>query len=118
MSGQIRLCAAFLRRAGSRPDDPFAMLVSAGAEHVLTNRWVLARSLAIGERLQRLGRSVGDLVMIVLEHGVDLYPAFVGCMIQGFVPSFMPPLTAKQDPVIFRHSKAASCSYWVASTIS
>ena len=36
--------------------------------------------------------------MIVLEHRADLYPSFLGCMIRGFVPAFMPPLTVKQRP--------------------
>jgi acyl-CoA synthetase (AMP-forming)/AMP-acid ligase II len=81
--------------------------VSRGEEYALTNRQVLDRGLAIGQCLRDSGLVIGDLVIIVLEHCADLYPCFLGCMIRGFVPAFMPPLTVKQDPEIFRRSMAA-----------
>jgi acyl-CoA synthetase (AMP-forming)/AMP-acid ligase II len=107
VSDQTHLCGAFVERVRSHPDTPFAVLVSRGDEHTLTNGWVLERGLAIGRILHESGLMPGDLVMIVLEHCADLYPSFLGCMIRGFVPAFMPPLTVKQDPEIFRRSMAA-----------
>jgi acyl-CoA synthetase (AMP-forming)/AMP-acid ligase II len=56
--------------------------------------------------LDKVGVKAGQIVSIMLEHCVDLYPAFIGCMIRGFVPTFLPPLTIKQDPDIFRRSLA------------
>ena len=101
------LCGAFIQRTGERPSDAFAVLVSREEDRTLTNLWVLERALAIGQALCDVGVVAGDLVIIVLEHHADLYPSFLGCMVRGFVPSFMAPLTVKQDPAIFRRSMAA-----------
>ncbi len=101
------LCGSFVERTRLHPDSAFAVLVRRGEECVLTNRWVMERALEIGRQLQKSRLMAGDLVVIVLEHCADLYPSFLGCMIRGFVPAFLPPLTTKQDPVIFRRSMAA-----------
>ena len=111
MAGGVRsfmthVCRPFVERARLRPDDIFAIVVKQGTESTLTNRAVLAHALAIGRDLRDRGVAVGDLVAIVLEHRDDLYPAFLGCMIRGLVPAFLPPLTVKQDPDIFRRSMA------------
>lgn len=101
------LCANFVRRAQDAPDAMFAVLVKAGDEQVLSNAWVLQRALTIRAALVHHDVRPGDLVTIVLEHGADLYPSFIGCMLGGFVPAFLPPLTIKQDPEIFRSSMTA-----------
>jgi acyl-CoA synthetase (AMP-forming)/AMP-acid ligase II len=106
-AGQGHLCDSFVTRTRLYPESVFAVLVSRGEEQALTNSWVLKRALQIGGQLRNMGVSTGDLVAIVLEHCADLYPGFLGCMIHGFVPTFLPPLTTKQDPAIFRQSMAA-----------
>jgi fatty-acyl-CoA synthase len=105
--GQIHICGPFIERTRQEPDGTFAIVVSRGGQRVLTNRLVLERALDIGAFLRNAGLTTGDMVVIVLEHCDDLYPAFLGCMIDGFVPAFLPPLTTKQDPEIFRRSMAA-----------
>lgn len=104
MSEPEHLCQPFIERTRLHPDAAFATLVSRGTDRSLTNRWVLERALAIGEDLRRTGVASGDLVVIVLDHCADLYTCFIGCLIGGYVPAFMPPLTIKQDPEIFRRS--------------
>jgi fatty-acyl-CoA synthase len=103
----MHLCGTFVERTCEHPDVAFAFLVSQGQERTLTNSWVLERALEIGQELQNAGLTTGDIVVILLEHCADVYPSFVGCMIRGFVPAFLPPLTVKQDPEIFRRSMAA-----------
>jgi acyl-CoA synthetase (AMP-forming)/AMP-acid ligase II len=107
IEGHDHLCANFVRRAQNAPDAMFAVLVKAGNEQVLSNAWVLRRALTIRAALVHHDVRPGDLVTIVLEHGADLYPSFIGCMLGGFVPAFLPPLTTKQDPEIFRSGMAA-----------
>lgn len=107
MLDSMHLCSTFVKRAREEPGGTFAVLVRRGEERILTNRWVLERSLEIGRHLENGRLSAGDLVVIVLEHCADLYPVFLGCMIRGFVPAFLPPLTVKQDPEIFHRSMAA-----------
>ncbi len=104
---QRHLCGAFVERTRQHPGSTFAILVRQGEHRTLTNLWVLERSLQLGQALLDQGITVGDLVVIFLEHCADLYPSFIGCMIHGFLPAFMPPLTVKQDPEIFRRSMAA-----------
>jgi acyl-CoA synthetase (AMP-forming)/AMP-acid ligase II len=101
------LCDTFIERTNVSPDDPFAILLRRGETRVLTNRWLLARAGIIGHHLRDAGAASGGVIVIVLEHGADLYSSFVGCMMAGLVPSFLPPLTHKQDPSVFRRSMAA-----------
>jgi fatty-acyl-CoA synthase len=101
------LCSNFIERTHLHPDGAFAVMVVQGEESILTNRWVLERALEFGQELYDAGLRPGDLVAIVLEHSADLYSSFLGSMIRGFIPTFLPPLTIKQDPEIFRKSMVA-----------
>ncbi len=49
----------------------------------------------------------GGLILIFLRHVPELYGSFVGAMLGGFVPSFMPCASPKQDPGIYWRSHAA-----------
>ncbi len=50
-----------------------------------------------------LGRGVkaGDTVFIILRHGPELFPAFLGAMLIGALPSFLPYLTPKQQADVY-----------------
>jgi len=47
------------------------------------------------------GMQSGHLVLIFLRHVRELYGAFFGAQIGGFVPSFMPCASPRQDPKIY-----------------
>ncbi len=47
------------------------------------------------------GVAEGQQVAIVLKHSVDLYHAFLGAMLHGCVPSFMPHPSGRQDPQVY-----------------
>jgi fatty-acyl-CoA synthase len=47
------------------------------------------------------GLRPGDLVLVFLRHVRELYGAFFGAQIGGFVPSFMPCASPRQDPKIY-----------------
>ena len=49
----------------------------------------------------RHGLKQGGAVFIVLKHCSDLYPAFLGAMRAGLIPSFLPYPTPKQDPELY-----------------
>jgi hypothetical protein len=51
--------------------------------------------------LQRRGVRRGEVVLIVLRHSPDLFSAFLGAMLIGAVPSFMPFPTSKQEPRLY-----------------
>ncbi len=46
----------------------------------------------------------GSVVFLIVPHGIDLYPAFLGAMRAGLVPSFLPYPTSKQDPELYWRS--------------
>lgn len=43
-------------------------------------------------------------ILIFLRHGPDLYTSYFGAMLGGFIPSFMPCSSPKQDPRIYWES--------------
>ncbi len=57
--------------------------------------------------LQEAGIRPGEVVIIILEHGVDLIYAFWGAVLQGAIPSILPFLTEKLSPEIYRQSLSA-----------
>ena len=107
MSRTSHLCSALISRSRERPDSTFVTMVSRRDELAYSNRFVLNRALDMGDALAAKGVEPGSLVIIVLDHRIDLYTTFLGCMIRGFVPSFLPPLTTKQDVSVFRRSMSA-----------
>ena len=79
------------------------------AFHVLTDDVVtsltwerLAGSAAAYARLFReSGVTPGSVVVVCLRHGPSLYPAYLGAMLAGAIPSFVPFPTVKQDPALY-----------------
>src|SRR5690242_9209137 len=98
--------AAFVDRARRQPDSRFAIFNKHGIDQELTNSWVLDAAGVVADALRTRGASPGDITVIVLEHNPYIYPAFIGCVLSGIVPTILPPLTSKQDPVLFRQGMA------------
>lgn len=83
------------------PNRAFCTIVDKRHSELLT--WAdLERDCRRFMRLyERHGLREGDQVLIFLEFGRHLYGAFLGAMLGGMVPSFMPTLSSRQDPAIF-----------------
>ena len=47
------------------------------------------------------GVTPGSVVVICLRHSPSLYPAYLGAMLAGAIPSFIPFPTPKQDPALY-----------------
>ncbi len=60
------------------------------------------------ERWARIWLATGaarhSVVFIILQHCPQMYPAFLGAMRAGLIPSFMPYPTIKQDPQLYWRS--------------
>ncbi len=69
------------------PDDTLTFTTRAFFEHA-------ARS---ARALEQAGVQRGDLVVLVLQHGVEVLSAFWGALLLGAVPSIFPFLTPKLD---------------------
>jgi acyl-CoA synthetase (AMP-forming)/AMP-acid ligase II len=53
------------------------------------------------------GIQSGEVVVIILQHGLDLIHAFFGSILHGAIPSIMPFLTEKLSPEKYRESLTA-----------
>ncbi len=101
-----RFLAAALDHMRQKPNDIFCTMVGQQFGASLTwsaleiecrrFKWLYAAN----------GLREGDQVLLFLEFGSNLYGAFLGAMLSGIVPSFMPTLTTRQDPHIFWSSHA------------
>ena len=78
-----------------------------GHEEVVTVEHIGRRAWGFADALKAAGINAGDVVVIVHEHAVDLYAAFIGATLLGAVPTFLPPLTRKQDPDLHRQHMQA-----------
>ncbi len=59
---------------------------------------------------QKHGVLPGEVVILILQHGVDLVYAFWGAVLHGAIPSIMPYLTEKLLPERYRHDLEALIS--------
>jgi fatty-acyl-CoA synthase len=61
----------------------------------------MRRSLQFAALYGGSGVIAGDVVLIVMQHGIDAHAAFAGAMLIGAVPAFMPSPSAKQDATLY-----------------
>src|SRR5215212_8152188 len=92
----------FVEHARTKPDALFAVIYKGGRQQAFSRRDTLNTAIAVLQSLQRIGRTPGSVVPIILEHSPLLYPSFIGCVLGGFVPAFLPPWNPRQDPAIFK----------------
>ena len=96
-----------LDRSVRRPDEPAFWFLSKGAARTVTNLELITGARRYGAALKRAGVGRGDIVLLLLDHSVDQYFGFLGAMLLGAVPSFMPPLSSKQIPELYWAAHAA-----------
>lgn len=63
----------------------------------------MRRALQFTALLRQSGIGAADVVEIVLEHGLDPHAAFIGTMLCGAVPSFLPHPNSKQSDEAYWH---------------
>jgi len=78
------------------PDTLFCTSIAKGEAETITFRQLHDRSSAYARKYRELGVKPGDLVIVVLQHSPHLFYSFLGAMMIGAIPSFMPFPSAKQ----------------------
>jgi acyl-CoA synthetase (AMP-forming)/AMP-acid ligase II len=91
-------------RLEATPEAPFAHVVQGSRTEVLTNAALAAGAARWAGLLAADGCRPGDTVILMLRHGPALYTAFLGCVMAGCVPAFLPFPTPKQDPRLYWES--------------
>ena len=99
-----RECASIITRIEDiceRRDSVFCYFNRGGREQTISYSTLLFQSRRYATALQKRGLEKGEVVLILLDHTPELLYAFIGAMQAGGIPSFMPPLTSKQDPAVY-----------------
>jgi len=68
----------------------------------ITYENLISGASAYQNYLSKLGIGIGDIVILILPHGIDLVYAYFGCVLNGSIPSIMPYLTEKLIPEKYR----------------
>lgn len=82
--------------ASARPDDRFSTFIQGGNAHEITFGQLFARASAYAQAYKDLGIEPGDLVIIILQHTPHLFYSYLGAILAGAIPSFMPFPSPKQ----------------------
>jgi fatty-acyl-CoA synthase len=96
-----RLLSSICERADQAPDATFAWVKQDGDYEVVTQRRMLDESLRFAAWLRSQGTPPGAVVFVILRHCRQLYSAYLGAMLAGAVPSFLPFPNPRQDPALY-----------------
>jgi fatty-acyl-CoA synthase len=89
----------FLQNATRQPTKPFLKLELPHEKGTVSYGEMRELASRRGAELLAAGASHGGVVLIFMPQGSLGLSYFIGAMMAGFVPSFMPCPSAKQDPV-------------------
>jgi acyl-CoA synthetase (AMP-forming)/AMP-acid ligase II len=90
-----------LARLRACPEKLVGMFHDGDDWHALDTGAFMARAQQFAGLFASGGVAAGDIVLIILEHSIDAHAAFIGAMLIGAVPGFMPSPSVKQDAVLY-----------------
>lgn len=98
------------KRADVCPGRLFAVLQYDSGPQPANYGQLFRRAGMFAELYRHAGMKRGEIIFIILRHGLDTYAAFLGAMLQGVIPSFLPYPNPKQDPNLYwtQHRKLLS----------
>lgn len=95
----------------SKPDQVIITLQQAGfPDRPITYKDLLEGANGYAQTFAQQGIQPGEVVILILQHGVDLVYAFWGAVLHGAIPSIMPYLTEKLLPERYRRDLEALIS--------
>jgi acyl-CoA synthetase (AMP-forming)/AMP-acid ligase II len=95
----------------SKPDQVIITLKQAGfPDCPITYKDLVEGATGYAQTFARQGIHPGEVVILILQHGIDLVYAFWGAVLHGAIPSIMPYLTEKLLPERYRHDLEALIS--------
>jgi len=90
------------------PDKIAVYLLHAGqADRAVSYRDLLHGAAGYVKTYRQHGIQPGDVVILILQHGIDLLYAYFGAILHGAIPSILPFLTEKLLPERYRADLAA-----------
>lgn len=117
--GELKTAFEVLRQhAEQQPERVSLRLLFPGKEDVVIPYRALAESAAgYARSLAAAGIGPGEVVILILPHGLDLIAAFWGAVLHGAIPSIMPFLTEKLLPERYRRDLSALVSITKPSAV-
>jgi len=91
----LNFCEKFLNQADKLPDKQILRMLIDGEYIPLTYKDIFEGACRYEHALLKAGIDSGDVVIIILPHGLDLIFAYFGVILNGSIPSIMPFLTEK-----------------------
>jgi fatty-acyl-CoA synthase len=84
--------------------------VAGQLDRAITYQELWRGATSYANTLRRENINPGEVVILILQHGIDLIDAFWGAILHGAIPSIMPYLTEKLSPEQYRADLAALIS--------
>jgi len=85
----------FLNQVTELPDKPILRMLIDGKYTHLTYKDIFKGACRYEHALLKAGINSGEVVILILPHGLDLIFAYFGVILNGSIPSIMPFLTEK-----------------------
>jgi acyl-CoA synthetase (AMP-forming)/AMP-acid ligase II len=93
------------------PESVVITLQKAGDEdNSISYKNLIEGAAGYAKTYAKQGIQPGEVVILILQHGIDLVYAFWGAVLHGAIPSIMPYLTEKLLPERYRHDLEALIS--------
>lgn len=100
------------------PDQVIVTILESGqTDCPVTYRELMQGAWGYLQTYKQEGIQPGEVVLIILRHGIDLLYAYYGAILHGAIPSIMPFLTEKLLPERYRADLAALIAVTQPSTI-
>ena len=97
-----------LSRAAAHPDQVYVRCVFPdGSDSAVTYAGLTARGSQFATLLRSEGITPGEIVVVLLPHSSDLYSAFFGAILGGFVPTMLAVPSFKLNPEYYRQELLA-----------
>lgn len=93
--------AAFLRNVDTFGEKTFCTFLAGNSVEQISFNALYWRSMRYMDAFSSRGVKQGDIVVIMLQHSPMLYYSFLGAILLGAVPSFMPFPSPKQRSELF-----------------
>lgn len=84
--------------------------VTGQVDRAITYQELWRGATTYANTLRRENINPGEVVILILQHGIDLIAAFWGAILHGAIPSIMPYLTEKLSPEQYRADLATLIS--------
>src|SRR5271157_1361881 len=105
-------------RYEQHPEQVAVTLLQSGAPDLpVTYRALLEGAAGYGRTYAQNGIQPGEVVILILQHGIDLLHAYFGAVLSGIIPSIMPFLTEKLLPERYRTDLASLISVTQPSAV-